>query len=409
MSFKDKNLHTILLCAVLVVTSAFLHCSQFDQKQRASLSNVMIQSDRNSGKDEIFKKYVRCIDNLKIFPTVLAQLIVGYTYKKIKLSHDKVIFRQGDPMQLISSMLLDSRYLVTASPEDGNIKFWDYKEECYMHIIGKHDTPITVLTELLNPSDLFASGSRDGTVKIWNFRKGKCLHALKGHTKSVDALVGLPSGNIISAADDAVKIWNSVTGACLETLKRPNRDKMNHDKINPVVSLIPISNDRVDEVSTKNISKLIIYQEPERLTLYDIDNSNRLMRIHYHSETHDIRCATRGDDNILIATTEPCLKIFDIRHGKHTGSIALEYQPICLAYRDGFAFVGNAIGSIDVVDMATKSCIQKLYAHDYEGEKDYSISSIIPLDNGSIIASCVRGCMHLFKEKVDKPGFAVVM
>jgi WD40 repeat protein len=269
-------------------------------------------------------------------------------------------------------------------------------------------TALATLPDLYNP---LASGSHNGTIKIWNLDKKSCQRTLRGHTQPVTALVGLSSGHIVSAAGDAVKIWSLEKGVCLKTLGRLERDEINSNKahfipmedsatiseriFNPVVSLIPISNDRVDEVSTKNISKLVI-------------NKGKLaMRIHYHTETDDIRSAVLADDNMLIATTKPCLKILNSLHGKPVGNIKLEHTPTCLAYRDGTAFVGHSNGYVTVIDMLTKTCIQKFHAHfkdfisSLEIERDYRISNVIPIEDNSIIVCCERGCMHSFNKKVD--------
>jgi len=408
MSSINKKLRHMVVYAAFAMAGTFLHSAQSDKKLSASLRKGLVKSGQAVGGDNVLAQYFTCIDNLQIVPTVLAELIAQYASGKRKFSHDKVIF-QNDHQQLASAILLSPRYLATGASGDCNIKLWDYKEAFYMHIIGKHGTPITALTALPNPFDSFASGSRDGIIKIWNFRTGKHQRTFYGNDQAITALAAFSSW-LLSASNNSVRAWNVRTGICVGILERSTRDEVNTSGIdpsmetihgyasitmnsektfNPVVSLIPISDGRVYEVSTKNIFQLII------------DSGKLSMRIHYHTETDDIRGATLADGNILIATTKPCLKILSSGHGKRVASIPLKHPPTCLAYHDDTAFIGHANGSVTVIHIPTKSCMQELHAHKHNyGGVDYSISSILPLDNGSIIVACLHGCMHSFIEKL---------
>jgi WD40 repeat protein len=392
----NKSLHNLVFCAAFIAPGTFLHGSQLDQKRHDSFCNMIVPTGKHVGQKDALARYVQCIDDLQFFPKVLAELIAHYAYKKTKLSHDKIIFKETF-QKLTSAILFNSCYIATCGSESCKIGLWDYHGTnkgmlIQMPIISSPPSPITalaILPDLYNP---LASGLRNGTIKIWDFKKRGCRRTIRGHNQPVTALAAFSSW-LVSASGDSVRSWHFRTGVCLGVLGRSTRDEIpsydinlsSEKTFNPVVSLISISNNRVDEVSSKNISKLII------------NNGKLAMRIHYHTETDDIRSAVLADDNILIATTKPCLKILNVLHGKHIASITLKNQPTCLAYYDGTAFVGHVNGSVTVVDVMTRTAVQKLHAH-----KDSSlitITSIIPLDNGSIIASCLHGCMHLFNEK----------
>lgn len=62
----------------------------------------------------------------------------------------------------------------------------------------------------------FATASRDKTVKLWDFRRFEVIERLegndgKGHANSVNALLWLPDGSLLSAGDDrSVRLWTQV-------------------------------------------------------------------------------------------------------------------------------------------------------------------------------------------------------
>jgi WD40 repeat protein len=384
----NKNLYNIVFCAAFVTASSFLHSSQKDQKRSASLCNVVMKSDRNSADDGVFKKYVQCIDNLQIFPTVLAELIVQYACKKISFSAEKTTFQENHP-QLTSSILISPSSFATGS-EDCNIKLWNYKNKMCAGNLRGYGGSVTAFAAL-HSGDLFVSGSRNGEITIWNPNDLQCT--FPGHDEAITALAGLPSQHLVSATGGFLKIWDLSTSCCLSTLERADYDKIDGAKINPVISLILMGKKRVDEVSSKNISKIIID-----------DAGTFVGRIHYHQEHESAICAAVRiyGNNMLIATDKPQLKLLNSQQGGCIAHIDLSYQPTCLTYHDGTAFVGHSNGYVSVFDMLTKTCIQKFHAHfenciSYSGiEKEYKISNIIPFQDGSIIVCCTRGCMHLF-------------
>jgi len=394
MSLADKKWCHILVHASLVMAGAFLQSAQYDQKRCAALCSTIPKSNQSVGENEVFEKYVTCIDNLRIFPTVLVKLITQYAYKKISFSAEKITFSGIHPQQA-SSMLIAPFLLATGSSDNGLIKLWNCKNRVCRNILPcVWAGPMTAFTAL-DFEDLFASGARNGDITILSCRKNDLQCTFPGHNQAITALARITSDHIISAAADSIKIWDLSTSSCSSLLERADYDKTSDSNINPVISLIPIRKKRFDEVSSKNISKLII------------DQGKFVGRIHYHQEDGaTIRGAVLAyGDNILIATDEPRLKLVNSQKGGYIAHIDLPYQPTALSYRYGSAFVGHSNGYITVIDMLTKTCVQKFHAH-FENflscsnvEKDYSISNIIPLDDGSIIVCCVRGCIHSFNEK----------
>jgi len=371
--------HLGAVCLAFVIMSMPVQGAQSDKKLSDSLCRVLEKPDSSIGKKSVPEQYFTCIDNLEIVPTVLAELIAQYASGKRKFSHDKVIF-QEEHRQVASAILLNSCCIATRLFLDVRIKIWDCERAIYLRSLCGHGDFVTALAALPDPYDSLASGSRNGTIKIWNFMTGMCQRTLDGHSKAITALAALPSGYMVSAGVDSVIIWNFKTGGLLKRLRRSKH---------PVLTLMPIGNNRVDEVSSKNISELVI-------------NNGRFVRhIHYHTETRDIRAATLADGNILIATDEPCLKILGSGHGELIASITLKHRPKCLAYHEENAFIGHMNGSVTVIHIPTKSCMQELHAHDHIDTRDYSISNILPLNNGSILVSCLRGCMHSFKVTED--------
>ena len=74
--------------------------------------------------------------------------------------------------------------VVVSGGEDGNIKFWDLKNEsCILTFKNAHNNWICCLCDLSN--NLIASGGRDNLIKIWNTKTSECLSIYKGHKNSI--------------------------------------------------------------------------------------------------------------------------------------------------------------------------------------------------------------------------------
>jgi len=60
-----------------------------------------------------------------------------------------------------------------------------------------------------------ASCSSDRTIKLWNPHDGSFVRTLTGHSSSVNSILEVEDGIILSASDDrTIRVWNE-KGECL--------------------------------------------------------------------------------------------------------------------------------------------------------------------------------------------------
>ena len=76
---------------------------------------------------------------------------------------------------------------------------------CFCTLEG-HLSSVNCLIELKNGELL--SGSKDTTMKVWNILKGSCLATLNAHVKEVVILLETINGDLISAGlDGTMRVW----------------------------------------------------------------------------------------------------------------------------------------------------------------------------------------------------------
>jgi len=106
----------------------------------------------------------------------------------------------------------DGKYLLSGS-RDAQLRVWNAQESFrLMHKIPAHLSTINSI--VYSPdSKYFATASRDKTIKIWDAESFVLLKVidkekLDGHINSVNKLLWLTSGNLVSCGDDrSVMVW----------------------------------------------------------------------------------------------------------------------------------------------------------------------------------------------------------
>ena len=78
---------------------------------------------------------------------------------------------------------------------------------------------------------------RPGDDGYINVPEGETMMTLHGHTSSVNCVIQLTDGRLVTGGkDSSIKIWDTISGSCLMTLQ-------GHTK--SVVSLIQLTDDRL--------------------------------------------------------------------------------------------------------------------------------------------------------------------
>lgn len=108
----------------------------------------------------------------------------------------------------------DQRYLYSGG-RDAQLKVWDL-DNLPRVVLQKAAHWYTINDLALSPDGAFlATGSRDKTIRIWrtdNFELVKALEVARdqGHVNSVNSLLWLPDGQLVSASDDRrLIVWEN--------------------------------------------------------------------------------------------------------------------------------------------------------------------------------------------------------
>ena len=114
---------------------------------------------------------------------------------------------------VLSMSLLQDNTLVTSS-KDRTLKFWDM-ENFKLKYSKNLNTPELNAIETISSGPLNGqlAIACDNLIKIFNPKSGEIEMTLPGHTKTINTLLSLPNGNLVSAGQDKViKMWNTKTG-----------------------------------------------------------------------------------------------------------------------------------------------------------------------------------------------------
>ena len=129
----------------------------------------------------------------------------------------------------------DGTLLASSAPEicGSSVILWDVKSGDRSKVIIAHKEA-TCVAFLPGGSQLVSSGSDgripnraiegdftdDVTLKIWDVASGRLLQTLRGHTNSVNAMVPLPKGKLITGGMDCtVRLWDLLTSRELRKVK----------------------------------------------------------------------------------------------------------------------------------------------------------------------------------------------
>lgn len=106
----------------------------------------------------------------------------------------------------------DEKYLLSGG-RDAHLKVWDLQND-YKNVSSQAAHWYTINTIAYHPEGhIFATGSRDKTIKIWDAKTFELLKVLDTirdgcHVNSVNALLWLDQGTLVSASDDrSLILW----------------------------------------------------------------------------------------------------------------------------------------------------------------------------------------------------------
>ena len=141
------------------------------------------------------------------------------------------------------------------------------------------------------PLNRIASGSW-GEIKIWDLDSGACLQTLNGHLDSIDGLVCLPNGNLVSCSyDKTLNVWDLNSGECLQTLT-------GHSHY--VLCLVLLNNGHVASGSRDNMIKI-----------WNIEIGECIKTLHGHS-LWVWRLEVNVNGELLSCSEDGTIKVWDL-------------------------------------------------------------------------------------------------
>ena len=211
------------------------------------------------------------------------------------------------------------------------------------------------------------SGDRN-TISVWDITTGQRLQTLKGNTGWTTCAAVFPDGRIIIGSSDcALRVWDTVTGQCLQTLK-------GHGANVNCVSVLP--NGYVVSGSGG------ILRDDNTLRIWDATTGECVQTIEGHQNC--INCVAilpnghvvSGSDDHTLRVWDPatgqCLQILD----GHTKQI------YCLSIlQDGRIVSGSGDHTLRVWDAATGKCLQSLEGH------TEMVNCVVALRDGRVVSA----------------------
>ena len=108
-------------------------------------------------------------------------------------------------------------------------------------IIHAHSDTVTKVA--ISPDGKqIASASADHTLGLWDYATGKLLTAFAGHTQSVNAVLFLPDGRLVSGGNDGqVILWNPASPSPLKSFPGPKDTIVNSLALSPDSALLAVA------------------------------------------------------------------------------------------------------------------------------------------------------------------------
>ena len=140
-------------------------------------------------------------------------LIEGQTMQNhIQKGHEFSVFKeiqQDEYNDTISLVQLKDGTIVSGSSEN-QLRVWDENLK-FTQTLDAHNGRVNCLLEITNGR--FLSGSYDNTIKLWKFDHNNylmCLSTFDHHTDKINSLLLLSEGKVVSSSNDnTLKIWIS--------------------------------------------------------------------------------------------------------------------------------------------------------------------------------------------------------
>ena len=259
-----------------------------------------------------------------------------WNFADLSLSH---LFEGHEGRVLALAISRDGEKLASAGG-DKQLKIWDLRQKIELFSLEGHEDEVNCLV-FLRGGKTILSGSKDNSLKIWSVNKGLLKTTLEGHGGSVKCLaINQKTLSLISGSEDqTVRAW--------KTKQSPKQNVLIGSKA-PVLSLaaIPktpyiISGGKESVIRIWNLEKaakiveldanttcvlsLDVNHEGTKfvsggidgsITIWEIDlkklQFNKIATVLKHLEGVFELKFTRNGDNIISASFDQCIKIWDL-------------------------------------------------------------------------------------------------
>eukprot|EP00047_Mylnosiga_fluctuans_P016900 m.57298 g.57298 ORF g.57298 m.57298 type:complete len:980 (-) comp6824_c0_seq3:227-3166(-) len=211
-----------------------------------------------------------------------------------------------------------------------------------------------------------ASGADDGDLVVWDCTSGNAVRTLKGHTLSINQLVTLPNGHLLSTSDDTtVRLWDPAAGRELRVFH-------GHTAL---VRTVAINSTATRAVSVDDLRMAIVW---------DLETGVPLLKTRTtHTDAVAEALFLPGDDAFVTVSFDASVAAWS----STTGALEREYPSNGQIFRGALLFAGRLVaytagGTVLSWDPATGAALGVVSVN-----KD-GIAQLLPLSTDLLACLC---------------------
>ena len=234
---------------------------------------------------------------------------------------------------------------------------------------------------LLSNGLLASAGSTLYNISIWNYTAGTLYASLMGHTNTINALIQLDNGFLISgASDSSIKVWNISTWNIITSLKTAS----------PVFTLAQVSSDCI---------AASLYTSPYAIQIWNITSLRLVKNLTAHTN-YVLALVTLPDSKIASGANDGTVLIWNIANGSFINNLTGNVNQIrsLILLQNGLIAAGSYSSGnlIQIWNLTSGALVSSLLGH------KKCVSSLIQLSTGLLASGSYDSTVKLWNVSSGK-------